>query len=80
MTVFSRTDTSIVSDWWWTVDRWLLMSLALLIGIGIVMTFGASPAIAEKLGLDSFHFVRRQLLFLAVSLVCLFGVSLLPPR
>ena len=80
MTVFSRTDTSILSDWWWTVDRWMLMSLALLIGFGIVMTFGASPAIAEKLGLDSFHFVRRQLLFLALSLVCLFGVSLLPPR
>ncbi len=78
MTVFSRTDTSLVSNWWWTVDRWLLMSLAILIGIGIVMTLGASPAIAEKLGLESFHFVKRQLAFLSLAIITLFGVSLLP--
>ncbi|MCF6214952.1 MAG: putative lipid II flippase FtsW [Emcibacter sp.] len=78
MTVFSRTDTSLLSDWWWTVDRWLLMALALLIGLGIVMTFSASPAIAEKLGLGSFHFVKRQILFIIAAMIAMFGVSLLP--
>lgn len=77
MTVFSRTDTSLLSHWWWTVDRWLLLALAGLIGFGIVMTFGASPAIAEKLGLESFHFVKRQLVFLCLALAAMFGVSLL---
>lgn len=77
MTVFSRTDTSLLSNWWWTVDRWLLMTLAILIGLGIVMTFGASPAIAEKLGLESFHFVKRQLAFLCLAMITMFGVSLL---
>jgi len=78
MTVFSRTDTSLLSDWWWTVDRWLLMALALLIGLGIVMTFSASPAIAEKLGLGSFHFVKRQILFIIAAMIAMIGVSLLP--
>ena len=78
MTVFSRTDTSLLSNWWWTVDRWLLVTLAILIGFGIVMTFSASPAIAEKLGLDSFHFVKRQLAFLTLAMITMFGVSLLP--
>ncbi len=78
MTVFSRTDTSLLSNWWWTVDRQILVMLALLIGLGIVMTFGASPAIAEKLGLDSFHFVKRQLAFLCLAMVVMFGVSLFP--
>jgi len=77
MTVFSRTDTSLLSNWWWTVDRKLLMTLAILIGLGVVMTFGASPAIAEKLGLDSFHFVRRQMVFLTLAIVTMVGVSLL---
>lgn len=77
-TVFSRTDTSLLSNWWWTVDRWLLMILAILIGFGIIMTLGASPAIAEKLGLESFHFVKRQLFFLSISTAALFAVSLLP--
>lgn len=78
MTVFSRTDTSLLSNWWWTVDRQILVMLALLIGLGIVMTFGASPAIAEKLGLDSFHFVKRQLSFLCLAMFVMFGVSLFP--
>lgn len=78
MTVFSRTDTSLLSNWWWTVDRWLLLALAGLIGFGIVMTFSASPAIAEKLGLESFHFVKRQLAFLVLAMMTMFGVSLLP--
>ncbi|MBL4802563.1 MAG: putative lipid II flippase FtsW [Emcibacter sp.] len=78
MTVFSRTDTSLLSNWWWTVDRWLLVTLAILIGLGIVMTFSASPAIAEKLGLESLHFVKRQLAFLCLAMVTMFGVSLLP--
>jgi len=79
MSVFSRTDTSLLSNWWWTVDRWMLMTLALLISLGIILTFGASPAIAEKLGLDSFHFVNRQLFFLVISLCAMFAVSLLSP-
>ena len=78
MTVFSRTDTSLLSNWWWTVDRWLLVTLAILIGLGIVLTLSASPAIAEKLGLESFHFVKRQLIFLCLAVTTLLGVSLLP--
>jgi cell division protein FtsW len=66
MSTFSRTDNSVLSTWWWTVDRWLLMSIALLITIGIVLVFGASTAVAERIGLSSFHFVERQVVFLAL--------------
>ncbi len=79
MATFSRTDNSILSTWWWTVDRWLLMSIALLVTIGIVLVFGASPAVAERIGLSSFHFVERQLIFLFISLSAMFAVSLLSP-
>ena len=79
MGTFSRTDNSIISTWWWTVDRWLLMSIALLITIGIVLVFGASPAVAERIGLPSFHFVERQLVFLGLSILVMFSVSLLSP-
>jgi len=78
MTVFSRTDTSLLSHWWWTVDRWLLAALVLLVAFGLVMILGASPAIAEKLGLDPFHFVKRQIAFLLLGGVTMFWVSLLP--
>ncbi|PHZ85597.1 putative lipid II flippase FtsW [Paremcibacter congregatus] len=78
MTVFSRTDTSLLSNWWWTVDRRMLMMLGLLIGLGILMTLSASPAIAEKLGLDPFHFVKRQMFFICLGGVMMFSISLLP--
>src|SRR5688500_10475049 len=75
----SRTDTSIVGRWWWTVDRWTLVALALLIAIGGVLTLAASPAVADRIGLEQFHFVRRQVLYLLPALVLMFAVSLLPP-
>lgn len=79
MSTFSRTDNSVLSTWWWTVDRWLLMSVALLITIGIVLVFGASPAVAERIGLSSFHFVERQVIFLMMSVGIMFAVSLMTP-
>ncbi|MCC3861369.1 putative lipid II flippase FtsW [Pseudemcibacter aquimaris] len=79
MSTFSRTDDSVLSTWWWTVDRWLLMSIALLITIGIVLVFGASPAVAERIGLSSFHFVERQVVFLVLSIGVMFSVSLMNP-
>jgi cell division protein FtsW len=40
----------------------------------------ASPAVAERIGADSFHFVRRQFIFLAPALAVMLGVSLCSPR
>ena len=31
---FARTDTSILSRWWWTVDRWLLVALVIIAAFG----------------------------------------------
>ncbi|MBM3503392.1 MAG: putative lipid II flippase FtsW [Alphaproteobacteria bacterium] len=74
-----RTDRSAFGDWWWTVDRWLLVVLLLLIAAGAILVMAASPAVADRLGLDSFHFVRRQLIFLVPGLAVVFVTSLLPP-
>jgi cell division protein FtsW len=76
-----RTDTSVIGRWWWTVDRWTMAAVALLVAIGALLIMAASPAVAERLGSDHFHFVRRQLLFfLPAGLLVMFGVSLLSPK
>ena len=77
---FSRTDNSVMARWWWTVDRWMLLALALLVGLGLVMIMAASPAVASRIGLDSFHFVVKQLQILPVAAAILIGVSMLEPR
>jgi cell division protein FtsW len=77
---FTRIDQSPVARWWWTVDRWTLLALAILIGFGALLTMAASPAVAEHIGTDSMHFVRRQLALLPVAVLLMFLVSLQSPR
>jgi cell division protein FtsW len=79
MIALARNDHSIVGRWWWTVDRWSLAALILMIGIGAILIMAASPAIADRMGVDSFYFVRRQVAFMLPALVLMFGVSLLSP-
>ncbi len=77
MIAFSRTDNSILSRWWWTVDRWMLALVLALAAVGIWLTLTASPAVAERLGLDAMHFVKRQSVFLGLAIVTTIGFSLL---
>jgi cell division protein FtsW len=77
---FARIDQSLVARWWWTVDRWSLAALATLIGFGVVMSLAASPPVAERIGYDGLHFVRRHLAMLPLALGLMFAVSLQPPR
>lgn len=79
--MMSRADRTVLSEWWWTVDRLLLGSLFVLMMIGIVLCLAASPPIAARLGIaDPFHFVQRQVLFLVPAAVVLVGTSFLSPR
>jgi cell division protein FtsW len=77
---FGRTDTSTLGRWWWTVDRWTIAALLLLAAVGLLLTMAASPAVADRIGTDPFHFIRRQFIFLVPALLVMLGVSLLPPR
>jgi cell division protein FtsW len=77
MTTFARTDTSIVGRWWWTVDRWTLAALAILMGVGAVLILAASPAVSERIGLGSFSLAKRQLVLLPLAGAILLGTSLL---
>lgn len=79
MISFARTDTSVMSRWWWTIDRWTVAAIGLLIVFGVMLTMAASPPVADRLGYDSFHFVRRQLIYLPLAITMLIGVSLLSP-
>lgn len=80
MTTFARTDRSLLGQWWWTIDRFLLIGIGLLALIGAIMVLASSPPIARNLGLDGMHFVVRHFVVLLPATLCLMGVSLLAPR
>src|SRR6201993_1589479 len=75
---FARSDRSPLGMWWWTVDRWMLGVAALLIAIGVALSFASSPAAAMRMNIgDPFHFAVRQCVFGAGAVVILLGVSML---
>ncbi len=80
MSALQRTDTSLFGRWWWTVDRWTLAAIAILLACGGVMTLAASPAVAERIDVGSFHFVKRQAVFLSLAALTIIGVSLMSPK
>jgi len=80
MTTWARSDTSLVGRWWWTVDRWLLAALIGLGLAGVILTLAASPAVAERIGLDTFYFARRQMVFIGLALAVMVMVSFLSPK
>lgn len=77
---FRRVDRSVLAEWWWTVDRFLLAGIIGLALTGLVFSMAASPSIAVRLGLDEFYFVKRQFVFLSVGLCLMIGMSLLNQR
>lgn len=80
MTAFARTDNSKLGRWWWTVDRWTLAAVFLLIGIGFLLTMAASPSVAHRLKLESFYFVKRHAVYMIPVVSILIVVSLLDLR
>jgi cell division protein FtsW len=79
MLAISRTDTSTLGRWWWTVDRWTLAALLLLMGMGALLVAAASPAVADRIGAPTFYFVERHLTLLGPALAIMMLVSLATP-
>ncbi len=76
----SRTQRTAFNEWWWTVDRLTLAALVALMLGGIILCLAASPPVAARIGLDPFHFVDRQVLFLIPAAIVLIAASFLSPR
>jgi cell division protein FtsW len=76
----SRAERSLVGDWWWTIDRLLLAALAALMVSGLVFLMAGGPPVAERLGLSTFHFVHRQVLFLLPAVAIIVALSFLSLR
>ena len=76
----SRAERGALADWFWTIDRYFLFLFIILMGIGFMLSFAASPAVAERLHLETFHFVKKHVEFLIPSIMVMIGLSFLTPR
>jgi len=76
-TTFSRTDESILGRWWWTVDRWMIAAIITIAACGAILALAASPAVAKHRNLDIFFLAYRHFMFIPLSFLVMFAVSLL---
>jgi cell division protein FtsW len=80
MPTLARSDRSVLGRWWWTVDRWVLAALVVIIGFGILLIQASTPAVAVKHGWSNLYFVERHLAMLLPAIGVLFWISLLSPK
>lgn len=80
MSGYTRLDNSKLARWWWTVDRWTLACIFMLIGLGYVLMLAASPAVAARIGATRDMFIFKQVVFLAIAGSVVLATSLLSPK
>ena len=71
---------AIVSRWWRTLDKGTLGALILLFAVGLLLGFAASVPLAERNGLQPFHYVYRQAVFGGMAFVVMIVTSMLSPQ
>ena len=62
MKFLDRTDRSVLSLWWWTVDHKLLGLILLMVVGGVMLLMSAGAPVAISKGLNEYHFLKKQLL------------------
>ncbi len=76
MFAISRLSKSRIANWWWTVDKITLSLVLILIFIGAFLVFSASPSVARRIGYADYHFIKRQMVFIFVSLFIIVALSM----
>ena len=78
--IFNRTDGSLLNLWWWTVDRWTIAALFLLLFIGGFMNISVSGATGGRIGLDTFYLARHHLVMIPAAIFIMLFFSFLSVR
>ncbi|HCQ66651.1 MAG TPA: cell division protein FtsW [Rhodobacteraceae bacterium] len=70
----------ILPRWWRTIDKLSVSAILLLFGIGLLLGLAASPPLAERNGLEPFHYVQRQIIFGGLALTVMFITTMMRPN
>ncbi len=78
--MISRADKSVLTDWWFSVDRTLLFLVAVLAACGAAVSLAATPSAAIRFDVEPLYFAKRHAATLVFSLILAVVVSMLDPR
>lgn len=72
-------DDPILPNWWRTIDHLGIAAVLILFAIGLLLSFAASPPLAEKHSMPVFHYVQRHAVFGIAALMAMAVVSIASP-
>ena len=76
-----RSDSSWFTEWRRTLDWGLVAGIALLAGIGLLMSLAVGPSAAARIGYDDpYHYIYRQAVHAAIGVGLMLAVSALPRK
>lgn len=75
--IFDRRYLNFVKKWWMDIDKINFLIVIATIVFGLMMTATSSPAIAERIGVSKFFFLKKQLFFAFVGIMILTSLSFL---
>ena len=70
----------ILPRWWRTIDKWSIICILALFGIGILLGLASSPPLAARNGFAAFHYVEKQAIFGGTALVAMLLTTMMSPR
>ena len=66
--------------WLMSIDQVLFLTVMIIITIGIWVSIASTPAVALKLGLSPFYFVKHHILLIPIALFLIISISLLQTK
>jgi cell division protein FtsW len=75
--IFDRRKLSFFKKWWLDIDKINFLIVLAIMAFGLMMTASSSPAIANRLDIDKFFFLKKQIVFGAISVFLLIAISFL---
>jgi len=75
--LFDRTKSNFLKKWWIDIDKINFFIIFGIIVFGLMMTATSSPAIAKKINVEKFFFLKKQIIFVCIALFLMFFISFL---
>ena len=74
---FGRENTGLVAKWWRNIDKQILFLFAFLLLLGLFFSFSSTTSVmSEKMNKQTYFFFIRHLIFVSVSLLLIFMISI----
>ena len=69
-----------LNNWWRSIDQPLIFSILALLSFSSILVTTAGPSVAAKIGLVESYFIQKHMVFVFISILLVFGISLLDKK